>query len=356
MLGPSIIGQSEFLKKWLFSPKTFYISQTIAYFGCMMFNFLIGVKVDVTLMTRLGKKAWAIGIFSLLIPLIMSTIILLLLRLVLTLDPISFKSLFAIVFVFSTGSVHSTAVHLADLKLLNTEIGDIALSASMVNGIICLVLITAVNTQKQSSLKKDKSYNWMTVSFLVMVVFIICVLRPIMLWMVRKTPEGKPIKESYIMYVFLMLLGCAFVSELIGERYLVGAVILGMAVPDGPPLGSALAERLDTMVSAVYLPLYFLYMANKFKLFLIDARSFLIVQVVAIIATLGKIAGTMLPSIYWKMPVTDVLSLGLLMSANGITQFIYLQTALNLKVRNIITFFSFSIMYVVNLHQEQNEE
>ncbi|RHN56687.1 putative cation/H+ exchanger [Medicago truncatula] len=335
MLGPSIIGQSELLKKWLFPPKTFYICQTIAYFGCMMFNFLIGVRIDVTIMTRLGKKAWAIGIVSLLIPLIMSSIILILLRLVLTLDQTSLKSLFAIVFVFSTGSVHTTAVHLADLKLLNTEIGDIALSASMVNGIICLLLITAINTQKQSSLKKDKSYNWMTVSFVVMVVFIICVLRPIMLWMVRKTPEGKPIKESYIMSVFLMLLGCAFVSELIGEHYLVGTVIFGMAVPDGPPLGSALTDRLDTMVSAFYLPLYFLYMANKFKLFLIDARSFLIVQAIAIIATLGKIAGTMmLPSIFWKMPVSDVLSLGLLMSANGLTQFIYLQTALNHKTVN----------------------
>jgi len=334
------MGQSEFIKKWLFPPKTFYISETIAFFGCMMYMFLIGIKIDLSMVIRSGKKAWAIGIFSFFAPLIMSVSMALLLRkLIINPDEVLYESIFSLVFILSTASFHVTAIHLADLKLLNSEMGRIGLSASMVSGTISLLWITSAVTQRQASSRKDSSINSMTICLLAMIAFTICVLRPIMFWMIRQTPEGKPIKESYILSVFLMLLGCALFSEVIGEHFMLGPVIFGMAVPDGPPLGSALTERLETMVSTMFLPLYFLYSGASFKFYLIDARTFAIVQVVAVVAFLGKVGGTMLPSMYWKMPVNDVLLLGLLMSAQGITQVLYLQTSFNLYVRFNIPFF-----------------
>jgi Kef-type K+ transport system membrane component KefB len=130
-----------------------------------------------------------------------------------------------------------------------------------------------------------------------------------------------------------MVLGCALFSEYIGQHFMIGPIIFGMAVPDGPPLGSALSERLDAMVKTVFLPLYFLYSGIRFDLYILDAQSFVIVQVLGIVASIGKVVGTLLPSIYWKMPLTDVLSLGLLMSTQGITQLLYLQSSLHLHVR-----------------------
>ncbi|KAJ1437526.1 Sodium/solute symporter superfamily [Sesbania bispinosa] len=114
--------------------------------------------------------------------------------------------------------------------------------------------------------------------------------------------------------------GLVSAFELVGEHFLVGPIILGMAVPDGPPLGSALAERMDTLVSIVFLPLYFLFSGGRFKLFLLDTPGFLIVQVVAIFSFCGKVIGTMLPSIYFKMPVIDALSLG---ATTPIVKFLY---------------------------------
>ncbi|XP_039690665.1 cation/H(+) antiporter 15 [Medicago truncatula] len=274
ILGPSFLGESEFIRKWLFPPRTFYISETISFYGCMLFLFLIGVKIDLVLIQKLF----------------------------LTPDQVIYETIFPIVLMLSTGSFHVTAIHLADLKLLNSEMGRIAISASMVSGSTSLLLITTIVTQKQGTLMKDSSnVNWMTICLLAMIAFTICVLRPIMLWMV------------------------------IGEHFTLGPVILGLAVPDGPPLGSALTERLETMVSKIFLPLYFLFCGASFKLFLIDSRCFVTVQIIAVFAFLGKVGGTMLPSIYLKMPLTDVLSLGLLMSCQGITQLLYLQTSIALE-------------------------
>ncbi|XP_058744705.1 cation/H(+) antiporter 15-like [Vicia villosa] len=332
MLGPSVIGQSAFLQKWLFPPKTFYISKTIAFFGGMMFMFLIGVKIDLSIVAKSGKKAWAIGILSFFVPLLFSSVVFFVAREAIPPDHPLYNSLISITFIFSCGSFHVTTIHLADLKLLNSEMGRLAISSSMVSGTISLMVVSAVITHENIFSIEDKTANLMGLSLLVMITFIVCVLRPIMCWMIRQTPEGRQMKESYILSVFLMLIGCAFFSEVIGQHVLILPIILGIAVPEGPPLGSALTDRLDTLVSHIFLPLYFLYGGSRFNIFLIDGQTFVIVQVIAIVASFGKIVGTILPSIYWKMPMTDVLALGLLMSAQGITQLIYLQNGLNITI------------------------
>lgn len=196
-----------------------------------------------------------------------------------------------------------------------------------------MLWVVIIIAERQSRLKRENPFNLIFGSLVVMVILISCVLRPIMFWMVRRTPEGKPIKDSYIIVVFLMVLGSSLFGEIVGQHFMIGPILLGMAVPDGPPLGSALIERLDTLVSAVLLPLYFLYSGTRLKVFLIDPRSFVVVQFVAMLSFVGKVIGTMLPTIYWKMPFTDALSFGLIMGSQGITQLLYLQTALFLRVR-----------------------
>lgn len=353
-MGPSILGEIESVKKLLFPPKTFYINDTIAFFGSMMYMFLIGVRIDLASVIKAlkkGKRTWAIGTCSFVIPLMLSTIAAILLRLMLSSPEEKLhSSILFIAFFFSTTSFHVTATHLADLKLLNSELGRIGISSAMVGGMFSAIWVTSVFTSRQSTLRQDNSFNMMMVSLIVLVVFIVYVLRPIMLWMVRQTPKGKPIKESYIFFVLFMLLGCAFFGEFIGEHFLIGPILLGMAVPDGPPLGSALVEKLDNMVSAVFLPLYFLFSGSKFQVRLIDTPSFAIVQLVAFISFFGKVIGTMLPSMYCKMPVVDALSLGLIMGARGITDLLYLQSALHLLVRINIYTHTYLTIFIASIY------
>ncbi|CAJ1970726.1 unnamed protein product [Sphenostylis stenocarpa] len=133
--------------------------------------------------------------------------------------------------------------------------------------------------------------------------------------MVRKTPRGKPIKESYIISIFVMTLGCSFAGEMFGEHFLIGPALLGLAVPEGPPLGSALVEKLETMVSTVLLPLFYFSVGAKCDLSLIDAHSLAIVQPVAIFCFIGKVIGTLVVSMWCNISLVDALSLGLILSA-----------------------------------------
>ncbi|KAK7276079.1 hypothetical protein RIF29_17211 [Crotalaria pallida] len=298
----------------------------------MMYMFLIAVKIDLSIVVmalRTGKRTWAIGVCSVIIPLLFSTAAALILRVILcSPEENLYESILIISFLLSTTSFHVTSTHLADLKLLNSEIGRIGVSSSMVGGTFSSAWVTL----SLFAHWQQKTFSMMMVSLFFLGIFIMYVLRPIMFWMIRQTPKGKPIKESYILSVFFMLLGCGFFGEFIGEHFMIGPMLLGLAVPDGPPLASALVERLDILVSAVFLPLYFLFSGAKFDLSLVDAHSFALVQLVAFFSFLGKVIGIMLPSIYCRMPKVDALCLGFLFSARGITELLYLQSTLYLHV------------------------
>ncbi|XLT27863.1 hypothetical protein HN873_059155 [Arachis hypogaea] len=337
-LGPSILGQIGVVRKYLFPPRTFYVSETIAFFGSMIFMFLIGVKIDLTSIITTGKKTWAIALSCFVFPIVFTAVTALTLRALFLLPQENlYTSIFYVSFYLSSCSFHSTASHLADLKLLNSELGRLAVSSSMISGTISAVLITSVFSH-HGLRKGSRSLQMASLSFLFLVAVIVFVCRPIIMWMIRRTPEGKPIKEAYIITIFVMMLLSALFSELIGGHFMTGPILLGLAVPDGPPLGSALSEKLDALVSAVFLPLYFLFSGARFNSFALDATSFAVVQVLAISSFLGKIFGAMLPSLYCKMSVTDSLSLGLIMSAQGITQMLYLQGSMYLKIIDTETY------------------
>lgn len=152
--------------------------------------------------------------------------------------------------------------------------------------------------------------------------------------MIGKTAEEKELRESHFFSIFVMILGCALFGEVIGQHFMLGPIVLGLAVPDGPPLGSALVDKLDSYVSSILLPCYFVFSCARINLSLINyMKAAGIVEMLALCSLLGKLMGTMLPSLYYDMPVQDSLILGLIMSAQGITDILILQHGMLLLVR-----------------------
>lgn len=161
-----------------------------------------------------------------------------------------------------------------------------------------------------------------------------------MLWMIdQSTIEGKKVKESHVSVIFITVLCFAMFGEIIGQHYLFGPMMLGMAVPDGPPLGSALVGKLECFVSYVFMPVFFVLSGPSFDLSKIHVGNVGIVLLLTFIACIGKVVATMLPSIYCKMPVNDALYLGLIMSCQGITDVLILGKATQLNVGNIFPCF-----------------
>ncbi|KAF6142906.1 hypothetical protein GIB67_033294 [Kingdonia uniflora] len=327
LIGPSGLGRTRLFKKRIFPVVSFYPLSTLGLFGCMFFLFLVGVKMDLKMVKRSGKKAWAIGLLTFILPLILTVPISFYLRRYVAKDNIR-DSLPLIAVLNSSTSFHVITCLLTDLKLLNSELGRLATSASTISGMLSWITLVVAFSVKQSIMSGPATWILLVVSGFVQVMITVYVLRPIVMWMIRNTPEGKPFKETHMFTVFLMILGSALVSELFGQHFSFGPMVLGLILPDGPPLGSALADKLDCFVSGLLLPLYFFLIGRRADLHLKDSANVWVLGSMSLLAVLGKFAGSILPALYCKVRIQDAIVLGLILSSLGIVDLTFYSRAL----------------------------
>ncbi|EYU45689.1 hypothetical protein ABFS82_14G066600 [Erythranthe guttata] len=341
ILGPSVLGINSVFRDKIFPVSSFYIVDTFAYFGVMLFLFIIGVKTDLSVIQKSGKKVVAIGICTFSMPLLLNSLLGNLMTHSIPMEPRLHRSIIWIASFQAISSSHVIVCLLADLNLIKSHLGRLAISSSTISGICSSFWALIVFTGKQSVHAKQHTFLAMIFFIVVMVFFALCIFRPITLRMIRHTANTKSVKESHICIIFIFVMASAIYGEYFGQHFIFGPVILGMVIPDGPPLGSALVTKLEFFVSSIILPIFFVVSAARIDFSLISMRNFVIIEILAFFATLWKLAGVMLPALYWKLPVSDALYLGLILSNQGIMDVLILERAKSIE---LIDTESFTVM------------
>ena len=337
ILGPTLLGRVGIIKNVLFPLTGQEVIDMFSLFSFILFFFVSTVKMDLGMIKRTGRKAMVTGVSCILSPLV---IVLLVQPQLERLWPLKKQEAFVLPFVIIQHSVTPFPVLvclLEDLKILNSELGRISLSAAMVTDVLS-VIITAV----ASFTKISKEHGSITAAidsaaFMSFIIFNIYVIRPAMLWIIRQTPEGRPVKGKYIDTVILIFLGSALFSHYFGQSLIFGPVILGLSIPDGPPLGSAIVNKLNWFVSDVLLPLYVTTSAMRadFSQIKFDNNFIKIIAIVIFLTSAVKMVASLVPALYSKMPFNDAFALALLLSSKGI-----IQLSINAYNRDIQVIFS----------------
>ncbi|XP_070037786.1 cation/H(+) antiporter 15-like isoform X3 [Nicotiana tomentosiformis] len=341
-MGPSIMGSHHSIREAFFLPESFYVMDTLAYFGLMLFLFLVGVKMDLNMLWNTGRRAVIIGLATFLFPLILSFIISQCFLHSLALEQRIHRSLLWVASLQSMSSFHVTNCLLTDLKLLNSEIGKLALSSSMISGTCAWFWISIIFTGKQSIGEHKKGSLLLMFLFVaIMLILLGCLVRPLVQRMARRSEGKKSVSESHIFEIFIMVMASALFGEIVGQHFLFGPMLLGLAIPDGPPIGSTLITKLDSFISYVLLPLYVVISGTKLDFSLITWRHFGIIETLAVFSFLSKVVATMIPCLFTRMAKRDAFCLGIVLSCQGITDVVILQRAVYI---NLIDHESYTIM------------
>lgn len=326
ILGQSLLGRNEVVRKTLFpefNEKESHaqeISDALEIFGYSIFLFLTGVKMDLSMLMRVGQKSWAMGVTTLMFPLMVGSAANAAHKgMSRPLDKVS-RQLTFISAQQSFTSFPVVSCLLSDLKLLNSELGRLALSASLVSN-ICEILLMFVMSCFSNRVSPITAYQnvGLMILFLLFVVF---VLRPAMKFIIKQTPEGRPVKDIYLHGILFLTLGSALLSKYAGQTILIGPLILGLAVPDGPPLGSALVNRLSSFFNGVLLPIYVTSSVTRVNLekIVVEGDRFPFEATLIIITFVAKMAGSLLPPLICKIPFNDSMALALILSCKGIVE------------------------------------
>ncbi|KAK6227734.1 hypothetical protein QUC31_006817 [Theobroma cacao] len=322
ILGPTVLGRFfPKISDILFSQQSLKILSELTRFGYLFFMFLIGVKMDVSLITKSGKRAWTIGSIVIVFP--MLTIVLIAKYIGRTVDNMDIYNLEWVGLFSGTLMLTSfpvVACLLMHLKIINSELGYLALSSALISDLTSVVI---VNLNSYWQLIKLASIRVALKSMflcIALVVFIIAVLRPMMYWMIRRTPEGKPVRDAYVFLLVIALLLVAIVGDNVGLQYMYGPFILGLAVPTGPPLASILIEKLDTIVTGWMLPLMSTSCGYKSNLWELNRPLPASEIFVITVGFLLKTTCGFIPAICFKMPCKDATALALMLTAKGIVE------------------------------------
>lgn len=216
----------------LFPPRSKLIVDTLAGFGITLHLFLLGVKIDTRLLKHIERKAMVIGLTGYAFPLVLGGSIFQIMQHSTHSDS---KLGTGLIFAVSSNSMTSFAVIsslLTDLNILNSEIGRLASSISMV-GDVCGWLLAVIVSGIGSAL------NYSAIKPLIGILFVLVyysvmlfILRPLVMIIVRNTPKGKPLNEGHFLFILILVLGVGFVGEFLGQHAAFGAFIFGLLLPD----------------------------------------------------------------------------------------------------------------------------
>ncbi|XP_042505659.1 cation/H(+) antiporter 18-like [Macadamia integrifolia] len=346
LLGPSALGRNTTYFSTVFPATSLTVLTTVANLGLLFFLFLVGVELDSKSLCRTGKKALAIAVVGISFPFALGVGSSLVFRQSIAKGVNGPPFLVFMGVALSITAFPVLARILTELKLLTTDVGRLAMSAAAINDVaawILLALAISLSTTGHSPIVTV----WVLLSGCCFVMCTILLLPPIFKWMARRCQEGEPVDESYICATLAIVLAAGFVTDAIGIDALFGGFMVGILVPKEGPFASALLEKVEDLVSGLFLPLYFVSSGLKTNVATIQgALSWGLVVLVIVTACFGKIAGTMVVSLLCKIPLREALALGILMNSKGLVELIVLNIGMQRQVLNQQTF---SIMVLMAL-------
>lgn len=330
LLGPSVLGRNQQFANEIFPLRSVIVIETMANIGLIYFLFLVGLEMDVSVIKRTGKKAISIAIAGMILPFGVG------IGLSFIIDNKDANVSHGSYILFLGVALSVTAFPvlarlLAELKLVNTELGKLALSTSLINDMCAwalLALAIAMSTQRPDSWASV----WVVLSSFAFVVFSFVVVRPAVSWIINRTPDGQPFSDIQICIVLTGVMISAFITDAIGTHSVFGAFVYGLVIPNGP-LGAAIIEKLEDFVSGLLLPLFFAISGLKTDIRLIkEAQAWATVFLVIPLACIGKIAGTLVVSLLFQIPTREGVILGLLMNTKGLIEIIVINVGREQKV------------------------
>ena len=332
LLGPSAIGRNEKFLSTVFPKKSITVLDTLGNVGLLFFLFLVGLELDMRAIRRTGHKALGIALCGITVPFVLGIGTSFALRATVSkgAEPVSFLVFMGVALSITAFPV--LARILAELKLLTTDVGRIAMSAAAVNDVaawILLALAIAISGSNGSPLVP----LWVLLSGVAFVLFAVFAIRPLLVAMANRSPEGEPVKEVYICITLTLVLACSFVTDTIGIHALFGAFVLGTIMPKDGSFSGVLIEKIEDLVSGLFLPLFFVSSGLKTNVASISGGlSWAMLVLVIFNACFGKIVGTIVVSLTCKVPSQEAVALGFLMNTKGLVELIVLNIGKDRKV------------------------
>ncbi|KAE8689413.1 hypothetical protein F3Y22_tig00110940pilonHSYRG00544 [Hibiscus syriacus] len=238
--------------------------------------------------------------------------------------------------------------YISELRVINSEVGRVAVCSSMVSTLCSLCVITS-NLLWTHSEDDVLLFFELICCIVIFATLVCCTLGPILLWEMKQTLGGQPLKQGNLVVLFVAVLMSGFWARSFGLDIYFGPYLFGLLIPSGPPLGSALVEKLDVINNWMLLPIFFVKFGLPLDIFAIRFKIYFKVQFYSLLGAFGKFLGASLSAVSCQVPQRDAISLGFFMTFQGIFELVLYKLMKRKGSRP-----NSRLRVLVCIHEEQN--
>ncbi|KAF9869537.1 sodium/hydrogen exchanger family protein [Colletotrichum karsti] len=349
ILGPSVMGRIPGFKNAIFPTESIPNLTLVANLGLVLYLFLIGLETDVSFLVSNWRVATSVAVAGLALPFALGCALAWGLYNQFSGDEGVTHINFSVYMLFIGVAIAITAFPvlcriLTELKLLDTTVGVIVLSAGVANDVVGWILLALCVALANAGTGLAALWIFLACTGYTLALFF--AVKPALAWLLRRSGsiENGP-SQSMIALILLVALASAFFTGIIGVHAIFGGFLVGLILPRENGFAIRVTEKLEDLIGALFLPLYFTLSGLNTNLGLLNSGiTWGYVFAVTFTAFFTKIIGATLAARLNGLVWRESFAIGALMSCKGLVELIVLNIGLQAKILSTRTFTIFVVM------------
>ncbi|ESK94122.1 potassium:hydrogen antiporter [Moniliophthora roreri MCA 2997] len=349
ILGPSVMGRIPRFQNSIFPQDSMPLLNVTANIGLILFLFIIGMEIDTRVIKNNVRASASISLAGLVVPLGLGAA----LGVGVYREFVSPTVNFGYFILFVAVAVGITAFPvlcriLTELKLLDTTVGVVTLSAGVGNDVIGWILLAL-------SVALVNASNGLTALYVLLasagfILFLLYPVRWAFVWLAKITgslEQGTP-TTTMMTVTLLTVFISAFFTDIIGVHAIFGGFLAGLIVPHNNGFAISLVEKIEDLVSILLLPIYFTLSGLRTNLGLLDeGRTWGYIILICVVAFVSKFLPCAAAARLCGFNIRESGAIGSLMSCKGLVELIVLNVGFQAGILDSRTFSMFVVHAVV---------
>ncbi|KAG8937216.1 K(+)/H(+) antiporter [Tulasnella sp. 418] len=349
VLGPTLMGRVPGFTHHIFPDESRPYLALTANIGLVLFLFLVGLEIDTKVIKRNAKKSLIISAGGILLPFGLGAAVAVPLYNTF-IDPNVAGFGHFLLFVGVAFSITAFPVLcriLTELKLLDDLIGIIVLSAGVGNDIVGWILLALTVALVNASSGLTALY--VLLCSVAWTLFILIPMKRAMMWLARWTGSiSSGPTPLFMTATVLLVFTSALFTDIIGVHAIFGGFLAGLIIPHEGGLAITITEKLEDMVSIIFLPLYFTLSGLSTNLGLLDnGITWGYTILILVVAYIGKFVGGSVAAVFAGFNKREAATIGTLLSCKGLVELIVLNVGLSAGILDTRVFSMFVLEALV---------
>jgi Kef-type K+ transport system membrane component KefB len=345
LLGPSLLGAE--LSGDIFPLDTRPLLGLLANIGLVLFMFVVGLELDISLVKGRGRVAGSVSVASILLPFSMGIGLA-----ALVLDDLRPSDADFWPFALFIGAAMSITAFpvlariLTDRRMHRTETGGLALACAATDDVLAWTLLAVVIGIAGGEGEGPGWLVFLAIPFALLMIFVV---RPALTVLTRMYLKAGELTPSILSIVLVGLVLSSAATEYLHVHFIFGAFLFGAVMPheQAAALRHEILVRLEQISVLLLLPVFFLVSGLKVDIRGLGADNILPLIAILAVAIAGKYVGAYLGARSAGVPHWQANALGILMNTRGLTELIILNVGLQLGLLSPELFTMMVIMALV---------